>query len=640
MYKIYLINMPFGALNYPSLALTQLKSILDSTYGEQIFTEILYLNHEFVRYLGGTDVYNYPLSMEALVTGLGDWFFRQSAFPGAVDNIDEYFIRFYSSQDSNTQMMKALISQKRKQLDSFLRELIEKYHLREADMVGFTSLFSQTAANIAMAGKLKEYNPRIITVMGGPNCDGIMGLELIKNVKPLDYIFSGPATKNFPQFVRHCLDQEFENCNHIKGVFARVNFQPQSQSEPEAESKPDEGKKSDLVGEELDIDIKIPLNYDSYLELIEKNYQNNEVNPILPFETSRGCWWGERVQCKFCGLNAMKLSYRSMSPQLAIEQFKSLFRYAPRCQHFYCVDNIMPRGFIKEVFPYLDTPAQVTILYEARPHLTGEDLQILSRARVRALQPGIEALNTSILKLMSKGSTAFQNLLLLKNCIRYSIRPKWNLLVGFPGEKEEVYEKYDHDIPLLAHLPPPDGVFPVRFDRYSYYFNHREEYGLDLQPLDYYKFTFPFSQKVLENIAYYFINYNFWADYAPILSKWIGKIQDKVNQWRDQWYGHSSISPPKLFFKKTGDITVVYDSRFNKVTEHPIDVVGKKVLEKLSKPISIDSLYLKLEDVTGSDVDKAVTFLKDRGLLFQEGQRLMSLVLPGDPPPIQPNSRV
>ena len=79
---------------------------------------------------------------------------------------------------------------------------------------------------------------------------------------------------------------------------------------------------------------------------------------------------------------------------------------------------------------------------------------------------------------------------------------------------------------------------------------------------------------------------------------------------------------------------VVYDSRFNQVTEHPIDVVGKKVLEKITKPTRIDTLYLKLEDVTRSDVEKAVTFLKDRGLLFQEGQRLMSLVFPDDPPPI------
>ena len=40
--------------------------------------------------------------------------------------------------------------------------------------------------------------------------------------------------------------------------------------------------------------------------------------------------------------------------------------------------------------------------------------------------------------------------------------------------------------PLLVHLPPPSGAFPVRFDRYSPYFTRAAEYGLELVPLDFY----------------------------------------------------------------------------------------------------------------------------------------------------------
>ncbi len=35
MYNISLINMPFASLNSPSLALTQLKSVLDSMYSNR-----------------------------------------------------------------------------------------------------------------------------------------------------------------------------------------------------------------------------------------------------------------------------------------------------------------------------------------------------------------------------------------------------------------------------------------------------------------------------------------------------------------------------------------------------------------------------------------------------------------------------
>lgn len=50
-----------------------------------------------------------------------------------------------------------------------------------------------------------------------------------------------------------------------------------------------------------------------------------------------------------------------------------------------------------------------------------------------------------------------------------------------------MYEKYEQDIPLLAHLPPPSGAHLIRFDRYSPYFMDPDGFGLQLQPLDFYQ---------------------------------------------------------------------------------------------------------------------------------------------------------
>lgn len=61
------------------------------------------------------------------------------------------------------------------------------------------------------------------------------------------------------------------------------------------------------------------------------------------------------------------------------------------------------------------------------------------------------------------------------------------------------------DLPNLIHLPPPDGTFLVRFDRYSPYFTKRDEYGLDLKPLDFYRLAFPVvPDKQLHDLAYFF----------------------------------------------------------------------------------------------------------------------------------------
>ena len=47
---------------------------------------------------------------------------------------------------------------------------------------------------------------------------------------------------------------------------------------------------------------------------------------------------------------------------------------------------------------------------------------------MRRIQPGIESLSDHVLKLMRKGTTALQNIQLLKWCREYGVQPEWNLL--------------------------------------------------------------------------------------------------------------------------------------------------------------------------------------------------------------------
>jgi len=44
MFRVALINMPFANLIMPSLALTQLKSILEEHFKDQIRIDVYYLN--------------------------------------------------------------------------------------------------------------------------------------------------------------------------------------------------------------------------------------------------------------------------------------------------------------------------------------------------------------------------------------------------------------------------------------------------------------------------------------------------------------------------------------------------------------------------------------------------------------------
>jgi len=685
MYRIALINMPFATINMPSLALTQLKAVVDAKFSNEVSVEIIYLNQEFAHYLGVEPYENVAKQMEHYESGLGDWFFRQVAFPEAPDNTESYLRRYYPGQSTQAQMFKNYVQQKRQGLDAFLGKLVMKHQLAQANLVGFTSMFSQNVPCFAVARKIKSWNSRVITAMGGANCESPMGQEIIKNVPCIDFVFSGPALRSFPTAIGHLIDNEPEKCHSIDGVFTKRNTvgskpRPSLHAAPTSEvvsatakaqapeqlinitnsatvtatvtksssdttgdgggkgngagnghSNGNGASKIGALGSELELDHNVQLSYGEFLNTLDRNFPQKKISPILLFETSRGCWWGEKAHCTFCGLNGVSMNYRAMSADKAIQQFEALFKYAPRVTRYWCVDNILAKNYIPDVFPYLNPPADASIFYEVKADLTEEDVKVLAKTRVNLIQPGVESINTSTLKLMKKGTSAFQNLILLKNCATHNVFPVWNLLVGFPREGEEVYKKYVDDIPLLTHLPPPNGAAVVQFHRYSPYFTKAKEYGLDLQPLEFYGFIYPFSKESLENIAYYFEDTKFDAEYRIAITSWIAKIQKSTTYWRFRYNGANSALPARLYFKESEGQTVVYDSRSGNAVEHKISEAGLEVLRACNKANRIAQLKAQLGHLPDFNAEKEVAYLQERGLLFQEHERLLSLVLPHQP---------
>jgi ribosomal peptide maturation radical SAM protein 1 len=614
MFKITLISMPFASLNLPSLALTQLKSVAERQFGDQIRARILYLGHDFAHYLGLELYQIMTSSLAANNSGLGDWFFRQAAFPHQTDNSEEYFRRYFPQRSPEIEARRLEVEGKRKTLDRFLERLVLKYRLDQENLVGFTSMFAQNAASFALARQIKGKNPKTVTVIGGANCEAPMGRELALHVDALDYVVSGPGLVTFPQLLRCLIAGEAEGIDAIRGVFTRRNA-------------------ADLAGQmwmgpELPIEIPVPLDYGPFLDELARNFPHNLVKPSLTFETSRGCWWGERSHCTFCGLNGTTMAYRAMPADQAVELFQGLFdRYSDRCERFESVDNILPRSYLKEVLPRLKPPEHVRVFYEVKADLKAHEMEILAQAKISELQPGIESINSSTLKLMGKGTTAFGNVRFLKYCVKHQIAPVWNLLIGFPREEEEVYKKYLADIPLLKHLPPPSGAHPVRFDRYSPYYVKAAEYGLKLKPYDFYSFIYPFPAAAIANLAYYFEDTNYSADYIRKMVVWADKLNAAVRDWQKHYYGHEALPKAELFLAARGQGQVVHDTRSGTLVEHEISALGLQLLDLLGESGLNHEHLVRATGATAAAVAAEVDRLRELGLLFEESNRYISVVL-------------
>jgi ribosomal peptide maturation radical SAM protein 1 len=608
MIRIALINMPFGGLHIPSLALTQLESILSRNFGEQISIDILYVNHDFGK-LFGTRLYQFMSDNGVTtVTGLTDWLFRQVAFPELPDNQIEYLARYKKSLRLTDDELDFLLTRRALMNDTF-EELIDLYALDSYSIVGFTSMFDQSVASFAMARKLKERRPEILTILGGASCELLTGEIIAKRIDSIDFVFSGPALKSFVQFISNYLRGDMDACHHIRGVYSRKNLDWAM------------GKKLNQIGEELDINDRIPLDYTSFLSSLSAKLP--ELSPELFFETSRGCWWGEKSHCTFCGLNGVTMGYRSMAPERAIEQFNELFSNY-KVPLFFAVDNILSKDYFDRVIPYIKVPEGSNVFYETKLLTNEAHMKVLADSGITRIQPGIEALSTTVLKIMRKGTTAFQNIVFLKATLKFNLLPDWNLLIGFPKEPEDVYGKYVADIPFLVHLPAPGSTFPVRFDRYSPYHNTPEEFGLQLEPLDFYSMIYPFSSEELNDFAYFFADRNYDNSYMLNLARWRKKVEVVVGYWNTRWAQADGKIRPEL--KLIEERHVIYDSRSGEVKEYELSEEVIDVLNCLNQPMGISTLKHRMKELDEETILSCVNQLKENNLLFQEGDSMLSLV--------------
>ncbi len=597
--------MPFASPEAPSIALTQLKSVLEERFGDAVTVEILYLDLDFITYAGGLANYLRMSSGLGRLAGASDWFFRQVAFPEAPDNTQEYLDRFYfDDEDEESRLAKEFILEKRPGLGDEFDRLIDTYRLDEADVVGFTAMFYQTVASFAMARRIKDRNPELVTVIGGAACEAEMGVEIAKQVRQIDYVFSGPALVSFPRFIECRIAGDARSCERIRGVFSAANVAGI------------EGGGCALTGEERNINEVVSLDYGGFLDRFEATFPDRELRAMLMFETSRGCSWGEKIACTFCGLNGTAMNYRSMTPENARDQMRSLFDYLPRCNFFLAVDTIVPDDYLEEVFPKLGTPKNAAMMYEVRPLLSEEQIATLCDAGVLVIQPGIEALSTPTLKLMRKGTTAFGNLRFLKTCSKYPMRVEWNLLIGSPGEDESTWETYLENLPLLAHLHPPTGSFPISFDRFSQYFLNTEEHGLDLQPQEFYEYAYPFDSEALAKVAYHFVDRN--ADREKI-DDWAERLNAAVGQWWSGWQREA-----RLYMSQSNGDRAIYDSRSGSVIEYAVSEVTSDVLRYLETPHRFEHLAAEFGEKVA---EREVGYLRERRLLFEENGRMMSLVI-------------
>jgi len=388
--------------------------------------------------------------------------------------------------------------------------------------------------------------------------------------------------------------------------------------------------------------VAIPI-FDHYFSTIDELSLSEHINSGLIVETSRGCWWGAKKHCTFCGLNGVSMEHRVKSSTSVIEEFSVLSKNYD-INKFEVVDNILPMEYMKTVLPELSEKQEYNIFYETKSNLKKNHIEKLANAGIRWIQPGFESLNDDFLKLVAKGATAIQNISALKWCRNYGVRASWNLLCGAPNEQAHWYSEMAEILPLISHLQPPyRKLIKIRYVRFSPYFNNAEHYGLVLEPLKSYQYIYPLAANKLSNIAYFFDEistkttdvFNIANSFQYDLTEH-NVLQHQVTQWSESW----ATAMPLMYMSDQGSQIVIIDTR--KIATnltHQLAGLKASIYRLCGEPIAKSRLKDKLsnemaEPMDNMKFDEALEYLVVNKLMIRLSHCYLSLALVGNTPPL------
>jgi len=290
------------------------------------------------------------------------------------------------------------------------------------------------------------------------------------------------------------------------------------------------------------------------------------------------------------------------------------------------VDNILDLRYITQVFPELKRRgADIEMFYEVKSNLKLAQLAALAEGGVRIVQPGIESFSDSVLALMRKGVTGFQNMQLLKWSEEVGILPAWNILAGFPGEDPAEYEWTADVLPLLTHFEPPTACAPIRLDRFSPLFTRAEASGLRrVRPTRAYYYVFPLGRRELNRLAYFF-DFDYADGRKP--ASYVERASREVVLWREARFGKN---PPRLDAVLQADGQVALeDSRGRART--PRTVLSDSDADTYLACDAVQNtraIAARLEDrYTTGQVLQSLRTLADSGVLLSRGDHHLSLAV-------------
>jgi ribosomal peptide maturation radical SAM protein 1 len=601
---VALVSMPTLSARFPSFQLGLLKPVLEAEgIPAQTFSLFMYFGTHVGWRLNEVISDVYP-SM------VGEWIWTKAAFGDFADD-EEYFNIYEQNLAGICRRAGCTVEDLRRVREvaapAFIDFCVESIDWTRFGLVGFSVVFQQTLASVALARALKARHPDIPIVMGGASFEDDIAEEIMSGVPEVDFVHCGDAEDSFPEMIRRLY--KGESMRGLRGLLWRG-----------------ENGKVEYAGRApnlADMNRTPTPDFDEYFYARSEGRYDSHPEAkgvLLPIETARGCWWGVKNHCTFCGLNRSGMEFRAKSVDNVVTQLETLSRRYGIFD-FNAIDNIIAPEYIDALFGRLtEANADIRLHYEVRPSLTREQLKRMRRGGLFSIQPGVESLSTHVLRLMRKHTTGMRNLELIKWCTYYGINNLYNILVRFPGETAEDYRLHCDIIPKIHHWQPPWAVARARADRGSPMFTEPETQSItSLRPAPCYDFLFPKDRFDLKRVSYYFEHD--MRDALP--EEGHEELFQSVAVWQQRW----KESPrPYLRYRKSLATIRVEDARRRPVRVQTFSDEPASLYEFCADARTRKEIDARFDGAGWTD--EALGEFLERDLMVNLDGRYLSLALP------------
>lgn len=218
---------------------------------------------------------------------------------------------------------------------------------------------------------------------------------------------------------------------------------------------------------------------DLYFQDFEYTLDSSYLFPekVFPINITDGCYWNK---CKFCDLFSSKYTIKDINHIVREIKF---CREKYNVKYFYLTDLSFSPSVAKK-FAEILIKEKVNIRYSTFCRFDNEFdyklLKLLHKSGLRCLNWGLESGSQKILDYMQKGINLSVVSRILKDCYKLGIGNKVSVIYHLPGE---TYEDFCDSVDFIkknAKYIFYVGIHEFYLKRYSYIFNHLDEFGIKL----------------------------------------------------------------------------------------------------------------------------------------------------------------